>query len=96
MDFFQSANAVGAALGKVSGIVDRVFSLQGKTEDQVMNEAVAEAHQEAERNGAQPDTIETVDKMAVKLAYLPGNVTRIQVKAVGDLANTTSNENGKG
>ena len=51
-----------------------------------MHEAEEEAHREAERNGAQPGTIQTVDKMAVKLAYLPGNVTRIQIKAVGDLA----------
>lgn len=87
-DHFQSANAVGAALGKVSGVLDQVFSLEGKTEEQVMSKAVDAAYLEAEKNGAQPGTIEIIDKMAVKLAYLPGNVTRIEVKVVGDLADT--------
>ena len=36
--------------------------------------------------GADPATVQIVDVEDVPLAYLPGNATRIRVKAVGDLA----------
>ena len=36
--------------------------------------------------GAEPGTVEIVDVEEVPLAYLPGNATRIRVKAVGTLA----------
>jgi hypothetical protein len=36
--------------------------------------------------GAVADSIEIVDVEEVPLAYLPGNATRIRVKAVGTLA----------
>ena len=35
--------------------------------------------------GAREDTVEIVDVEDVPLAYLPGNATRIRVKAVGEL-----------
>jgi hypothetical protein len=35
--------------------------------------------------GARRDTIEIVDVEDVPLAYLPGNATRVRVKAVGEL-----------
>ena len=36
--------------------------------------------------GAEPTTVQIVDVEDVPLAYLPGNATRVRVKAVGDLA----------
>lgn len=61
-----------------------------------MKEAVAAAYQDAEKNGAIPESIEIIDKLAVKLAYLPGNVTRIQVKTVGDLSDHEDKKQAKG
>jgi hypothetical protein len=35
--------------------------------------------------GAEPHSVQIVDVDEVPLAYLPGNATRIRIKAVGDL-----------
>jgi hypothetical protein len=44
------------------------------------------ARDEAVRAGADPSTVEIIDVHEVPLAYLPGNATRIRVRAAGDLA----------
>jgi N-methylhydantoinase A/oxoprolinase/acetone carboxylase beta subunit len=82
---FEAANAVGAAIAQISGEVDRVYSLEGLTREQALDDAKAEATSKAIQAGADPQTIAIVDVEDVPLAYLPGNATRIRVKAVGDL-----------
>ena len=82
---FEAANAVGAAIAQISGEVDRVFSLASLTRDQALDSAKAEATAKAIQAGADPNTVEIVDVEDVPLSYLPGNATRIRVKAVGDL-----------
>ena len=79
------ANAVGAAIGQISGEVDRIFSLESKSRDDALAEARQEAREKAITAGAKPDTIELLDQEDVPLAYLPGNATRIRVKVVGDM-----------
>jgi N-methylhydantoinase A/oxoprolinase/acetone carboxylase beta subunit len=82
---FEAANAVGAAIAQISGEVDRVYSLEGLTREQALDDAKSEASAKAVEAGADPGTIAIVDVEDVPLAYLPGNATRIRVKAVGDL-----------
>jgi N-methylhydantoinase A/oxoprolinase/acetone carboxylase beta subunit len=85
-DHFEAANAVGAAIAQISGEVDRVYALASLSRDDAVADAKAEASQKAIEAGADPTTIQIVDVEDVPLAYLPGNATRIRVKAVGDLA----------
>lgn len=80
------ANAIGAAIAQVGGEVDRIFSLDAVPRDRALEQAKEEAQQRALTSGAIPNTIEIVDVEEVPLAYLPGNATRIRVKAVGTLA----------
>jgi N-methylhydantoinase A/oxoprolinase/acetone carboxylase beta subunit len=80
------ANAIGAAVAQVGGEVDRVFAVEGTTRDAVLGIAKREASDRAIAAGAQQDSVKIVDVEDVPLAYLPGNATRIRVKAVGDLA----------
>ncbi len=82
---FAVANAIGAAIAQVGGECDRIFSLEGATRDEVLDQAKEEARQRAIAAGASPGTLEIVDVEEVPLAYLPGNAIRIAVKAVGDL-----------
>jgi N-methylhydantoinase A/oxoprolinase/acetone carboxylase beta subunit len=82
---FEAANAVGAAIAQISGEVDRVYSLESLTREQALDDAKNEAAAKAIEAGADPKTIAIVDVEDVPLAYLPGNATRIRVKAVGDL-----------
>jgi N-methylhydantoinase A/oxoprolinase/acetone carboxylase beta subunit len=84
-DHFEAANAVGAAIAQISGEVDRVYSLSGMTRDQALAHAKNEASDKAAEAGADPDSIQIVDVEDVPLAYLPGNATRVRVKAIGDL-----------
>ncbi|XP_053401722.1 uncharacterized protein LOC123549025 [Mercenaria mercenaria] len=56
-----------------------------RAREQVMNEILEQAKKETIESGANPDSISLVNKDDVALAYLPGNVTRIKMKVVGDL-----------
>jgi hypothetical protein len=84
------ANAIGAAIAQCSGEIERIFSLDEYTRDEAMEAARQMAHDEAVRAGADPATVEIVDVHEVPLAYLPGNATRIRVRAAGDLALMTT------
>lgn len=84
-EYFAVANAIGAAIAQVGGEIDRVFSLDATSRAKALDEAKAEAWEKAVAAGAEPATIQIVDVEETPLAYLPGNATRIRVKAVGDL-----------
>jgi N-methylhydantoinase A/oxoprolinase/acetone carboxylase beta subunit len=82
---FAVANAVGAAIAQVSGEIDRVYALAEIGRDQALADAKSRAVEAAVAAGAARSSIEIVDVEDVPLAYLPGNATRIRVKAVGEL-----------
>jgi N-methylhydantoinase A/oxoprolinase/acetone carboxylase beta subunit len=82
---FAVANAVGAAIAQVSGEVDRVYALAEIGRDQALADAKERAIEAAVAAGALRSSIEIVDVEDVPLAYLPGNATRVRVKAVGEL-----------
>lgn len=82
---FEVANAIGAAIAQASGEVDRVFSLDGATRETVLAEAEQEARDQAVRAGAIEETIMITDREDLPLSYLPGNATRVRIKAVGDM-----------
>ncbi|MDP9366334.1 MAG: hydantoinase/oxoprolinase family protein [Chloroflexota bacterium] len=85
-DHHEAANAVGAAIAQISGEVDRVYALGATTREAALEAAKAEAGERAIAAGAAPGTVGVVDVEDVPLAYLPGNATRIRVKAVGEWA----------
>jgi N-methylhydantoinase A/oxoprolinase/acetone carboxylase beta subunit len=82
---FDVANAIGAAIATVSGQVDRIFHLGQGGRPAAVEEAQAEAHAQAERAGAEPGSIETVEIEEIPLAYLTTPAIRIRVKAAGRL-----------
>lgn len=84
-EHFSVANAVGAAIGQISGEVDRIFSLDGLSREEALETARKEATDKAIAAGAKPESIELLDQEDVPLAYLPGNATRIRLKVVGDM-----------
>jgi len=85
---FAVANAIGAAIAQIGGETDRIFSLAEMSRDEALDQAKQEAIDKAVAAGAQADTVEIVEVEEVPLAYLPGNATRIAVKAVGNLEAT--------
>jgi N-methylhydantoinase A/oxoprolinase/acetone carboxylase beta subunit len=84
-EHFGVANAIGAAIAQVGGEVERVFSLASLSRDEALDQAKAEAIEKAVAAGAVESSVRVVDVEEIGLAYLPGNATRIKVKAIGDL-----------
>jgi N-methylhydantoinase A/oxoprolinase/acetone carboxylase beta subunit len=82
---FAVANAVGAAIAQVSGEVDRVYALAEIDRERALDDARRRAIDAAVAAGAVRASVEIVDVEDVPLAYLPGNATRIHVRAVGEL-----------
>lgn len=83
---FGVANAIGVAIAQVSGQIERVFSLDELGREKTLEIAKSIAIQEAIKAGADSNGIKIVDIEDVPLPYLPGNATRIRVKAQGTLA----------
>ncbi|KAM0261429.1 hypothetical protein ACHAQJ_002282 [Trichoderma viride] len=81
-----AANAVGAAIAKVSGEVDTVEILEGKKEKDVLDAACARAIDLAIEKGASPDDVRIVEINKMPLQYMSQVTIRIQVRAVGKLA----------
>ena len=79
------ANAIGAAIAQVSGLVDRVFSYEKLGRDGALAEAKDEAIRQAVAAGARPASVVLSDVEELPLEYLPGAAVRVRVKAVGDL-----------
>ncbi|WP_417594027.1 hydantoinase/oxoprolinase N-terminal domain-containing protein [Parasphingorhabdus sp.] len=81
------ANAIGAAIGQVSGEIDRIYNIAGPQERaDALADAKAQATAHAISAGAHPDSIKVVNIEAVPLQYLPGGATRVVCQTVGDLA----------
>jgi N-methylhydantoinase A/oxoprolinase/acetone carboxylase beta subunit len=84
-EHYSVANAIGAAIAQVGGEVDRIYPIEPGRRQVVLDDAKQEAVDRAVAAGADPGNVTIVDIDEVPLAYLPGNATRIRVKAVGDL-----------
>jgi N-methylhydantoinase A/oxoprolinase/acetone carboxylase beta subunit len=83
------ANAIGAAIGQVSGEIDRIFTINSPEErDSALAEAQELAKARVVAAGGCPDGIEIINLEAIPLQYLPGGATRVVCRAVGDLAST--------
>ena len=84
------ANAIGAAIAQVGGQMERVYSLEGTGRAEAIADCSEGAVQRAIAAGADPSTVEVVDVEEVPLTYVPSNATLVRVKAVGNLALSSS------
>lgn len=83
----EVANAIGAAIGQISGNVDRIYSITSENERANAFEEVMEiAKQRVIDAGGTGETLEIVNLEAIPLQYLPGGATRVICRAVGNLA----------
>jgi len=82
-EHFDCANAIGAAIAQVSGEVDRIWHLEGRSRESILAEAREMACERACRAGADPNTLELIESEDIPLAYLPGNAVRLRVKVAG-------------
>ena len=84
--YFGTANAIGSAISKVSGVYEALINYDELPREQALEQARAEAARMAVQAGAVRDSVEIIEAEDVPLAYYPGNTCRVKVKAAGDLA----------
>ncbi|KAJ8072196.1 hypothetical protein PM082_015754 [Marasmius tenuissimus] len=82
-EFSGVANAIGAAIARVSGTVDWVVSTEGKTTQAVLEEVSKVAVERAVENGAVRETVEIAEMDAIPIQYI-ANKTRVLIKAIGE------------
>lgn len=80
-----AANAVGAAIGKISGEVDMVEILEHRTEHEVVEDARCRAIELAVSKGAAPGSVRIAEVNKMPLQYMSQSTIRVQVRAVGKL-----------
>ncbi|KUJ20906.1 uncharacterized protein LY89DRAFT_694593 [Mollisia scopiformis] len=83
--YLAVANAVGAAIAKVSGTVDTTVVPGAKTIDQEIEAAKALATKRCVTAGGNKATIEVVEVDVVPISYVTNGATRLVVRVVGDL-----------
>ncbi|TVY68923.1 putative D-/L-hydantoinase subunit A, partial [Lachnellula suecica] len=83
--YLEVANAVGAAIGKISGAVDTTVIPGAKTIDQEIEEAKSLAIERCVAAGGNKKTVEVVEIDVVPISYVTNGATRLLVRVVGDL-----------
>ena len=84
-DHFGCANAIGSAISKVSGTVEKLINYDEIPREKALDETKNEAIETAVAAGAIRETVEIIEVEDVPLAYYPGNTNRVKIKAAGDL-----------
>lgn len=82
---YTAANAIGSALGQISGEIEKVYSLDNMKRDEAIEDAKNKAIKRAVSAGANKNSMEVLTIEEIPLAYIPGNALLIKVKVVGDL-----------
>ncbi|ATZ54140.1 hypothetical protein BCIN_10g01600 [Botrytis cinerea B05.10] len=86
--YLEVANAVGAAIGKISGHVDTVVTPGEKTIEEEIEEAKLLAIRRCIAAGGDEKTIEVVEVDTLPINYVTNGSTQLVVRVVGDLRNT--------
>ncbi|MCM3092623.1 MULTISPECIES: hydantoinase/oxoprolinase family protein [unclassified Cytobacillus] len=83
---YHICNAVGACFAPLSAELDKVFWLNGITKQEVIEQAKDQLFQQLLQKGAKKESIELVSLEEFPFDYLEGEVLRVRVKALGELA----------
>ncbi|KAF7552924.1 hypothetical protein G7Z17_g3991 [Cylindrodendrum hubeiense] len=81
-----AANAVGAAIAKVSGDIDIVEIPEGRSEKTIIDAACKKAIDLAVQKGAAREDVKIVEINKMPLQYMHNGAIRIQIRAVGRLS----------
>ncbi|KAK2030244.1 hypothetical protein LX32DRAFT_559167 [Colletotrichum zoysiae] len=85
--YLEVANAVGAAIGKISGSVDMVvIPTENSTMDAQIEAAKAVAADRCIGAGGNRDTLEVVEIESIPISYVTNGATRLIVRVVADLS----------
>lgn len=85
------ANAIGAAMARVSAVIDTVKSTEKQTSKEILTEISEAARKKTIEAGALPDSVQIVEVEDLPLQYV-ANQTRFIVRAAGDFDFSRSND----
>ncbi|KQL49589.1 hypothetical protein AN963_07605 [Brevibacillus choshinensis] len=91
---YQNVSAIGACIAPVSGKVDRIYWLEEREREEIIQVAKAAAIQAAIDGGAAPRSVFVQTVETIPLSYMPTKALRIKVKAIGKLGFRDKNEAG--
>ena len=77
------ANAIGAAMARVSAVIDTVKSTEEKSEKEILAQITEEAKQKTVQAGASENSVEIAEVETLPLPYI-ANKTRFIVRAAGE------------
>lgn len=81
--YSEVANAIGAAMARVSAVVDTVKSTETKSTQKLLDEISAEVTEKTVAAGASPESVKVVEIETLPLQYI-ANKTRFILRAAGD------------
>ncbi|OAL50289.1 DUF917-domain-containing protein [Pyrenochaeta sp. DS3sAY3a] len=81
-----AANAVGAAIAKVSGEIDTVEIPGSRSEKEIIDAACKRAIDLTVQKGASREDVQIVEITKTPLQYTPNGAIRIQIRAIGQLS----------
>lgn len=84
--YYHVANAIGAAIGKISTTLNEIKTIVSGTDDRdaIINEVIARAKKQSVEKGCVASTVEIADLLVDKVSYT-ANSFQICVKVVGDV-----------
>ncbi|KAI4747149.1 DUF917-domain-containing protein [Aureobasidium sp. EXF-12298] len=85
------ANAIGAAIARVSAVIDTVKSTESKSVANLVDEISKEAIQKAVESGAAEDSVKIVEVETLPLPYI-ANKGRFIIRAAGEFDYSRANE----
>jgi DUF917 family protein/N-methylhydantoinase A/oxoprolinase/acetone carboxylase beta subunit len=93
-EYFDIANAIGAAISKVSGYVDDIYSDTTKcSRDEYEIKVREKAIEKATIKGAFKELTSVTQIDKIDVAYMPGNMCRMKIKAIGHMNLSKLNDN---
>ncbi|MBY5946762.1 hydantoinase/oxoprolinase N-terminal domain-containing protein [Photobacterium rosenbergii] len=85
-EHFEVANAIGVALGEISGQLDKIVEVTPDQRQIILKALEQEAEQMAVEAGACPDSVQVIERHEIPLSYLQGNRVHVKIKAAGKIA----------
>ena len=80
------ANAIGAAIAQIGGEAERMVSFREIPREEAIRKVGAEAVELAVAAGADRSSVKVADIEETSISYMEEGMTRLRIKAVGDIA----------
>jgi len=89
---YPFSSAIGACFAPVSNVVDKVYWLNRRTKEAIIEEAVNTCKTALLDKGADPDSIQVSYVEEYPFAYLKGEILRVKTKATGEFVLSSRNK----